>query len=238
MWQLALWSRLNGVSACSSKARECARRLGLPDSVQVVVNHLPAFGPAEADGAPIEWPWREDDQLVVGFAGLLHEQKGWKVLLGAMERLPQRFKLVVIGDGADRDDIERELEERGLTSRVLLAGAESRGRLLATYPRLDAIVLPTITLSDRVEQIGAVIAEAMACGVPVIGSDSGAIPETIGDAGIVVPERDPGALSAAIQRLAAEAPLRETLRSRGRDRHQRMFSCDAYADSVARLLGV
>jgi len=79
--QLWLWPRLDGVSACSSKARDCARRMGLPQSVPVSVNYLPAFGPEEADRDPSEWPWSEPDRFVIGFAGLLNEQKGWRVLL-------------------------------------------------------------------------------------------------------------------------------------------------------------
>jgi glycosyltransferase involved in cell wall biosynthesis len=236
--QLWLWPRLDGVSACSSKARDCARRIGLPKSVPTLVNYLPAFGPEDADKNAADWPWHEHDQFVVGFAGLLNEQKGWRVLLAAMALLPPRVKLVIVGDGDDRGRVEREIAERGLGSRVLMVGAIARPRLLATYPRFNAFVLPSITLPDRVEQFGAVIAEAMACGVPVIGSDSGAIPEAIGDVGIVVRERDPEALAAAVVRLAQEASLADALRAAGRERHRRLFSCDAYARSLANLLHI
>ena len=67
--------------------------------------------------------------------------------------------------------------------------------------RFDVLVGPSLTTPRWKEQFGRMLVEAMACGVPVIGSDSGEIPHVIGDAGIVVPEGDRVALCAAIARL-------------------------------------
>ena len=80
-------------------------------------------------------------------------------------------------------------------------GRPSKKELLATYPKFDVLVLPSLTTPDSVEQFGAVLAEAMAWGVPVIGSNSGGIPETIGQAGIIVPEGDVPALARALASL-------------------------------------
>src|SRR5207249_9367682 len=85
---------------------------------------------------------------------------------------------------------------------------------------LDALVLPSVTiLPMHRDQFGRVLVEAMADGVPVIGSSSGAIPEVIGDAGLVVPERDPAALAQAIDRLLAYPDQRQALVDRA---HQRV----------------
>jgi glycosyltransferase involved in cell wall biosynthesis len=90
---------------------------------------------------------------------------------------------------------------------------------------LDILVLPSISILPlHREQFGRVLVEAMAAGVAVIGSSSGAIPEVIGSAGLVVPERDPGALAAAIDRLLGDANQRQALIDRGRQRVQERFA--------------
>ncbi|MHC4481203.1 MAG: glycosyltransferase family protein, partial [Planctomycetota bacterium] len=79
--QLALWSRLDGVAACATKSLWSARRMGLPDSVPGVANYLPVLGPEDAADRAIPLPWAGEDVFMIGFAGALTEQKGWKVLL-------------------------------------------------------------------------------------------------------------------------------------------------------------
>ena len=78
------------------------------------------------------------------------------------------------------------------------------------------MVVPSLTTPQWKEQYGRIIAEAMACGVPVVGSDSGAIPEVIGDAGLVVSENDPMALADALSRLMSDQKLLERLATAGR----------------------
>ena len=79
----------------------------------------------------------------------------------------------------------------------------------------------------------------MACGVPVVGSDSGEIPHVIGDAGIVVPEGDPHALADALLRLRGDEGLRRGFIAKGLSRAERLFSIDAvlplYQDFFSRL---
>ena len=80
---------------------------------------------------------------------------------------------------------------------------------------LDVLVLPSVTILPlHREQFGRVLVEAMAAGVPVVGSSSGAIPEVIGDAGLVVPERDPARWRGAIDRVLTEPDLRQARRAR------------------------
>jgi glycosyltransferase involved in cell wall biosynthesis len=85
------------------------------------------------------------------------------------------------------------------------------------------------------EQFGRVLAEAMAARVPVIGSSSGAIPETIGDAGVVVPERDPLALAQAIDAVLSQADLRRRLIDSGRARAVKYFAWPRVAEQTLAL---
>jgi glycosyltransferase involved in cell wall biosynthesis len=82
----------------------------------------------------------------------------------------------------------------------------------------DVLVLPSRTMPNWKEQFGRVLIEAMSCGVPVVGSDSGEIANVIGDAGIVFPERNIAALRDALQRLLDNPHLRRDLGQRGRER--------------------
>jgi glycosyltransferase involved in cell wall biosynthesis len=88
---------------------------------------------------------------------------------------------------------------------------------------------PSLTTPRWKEQFGRMLVEAMACGVPVIGSDSGEIPNVIGDAGLVVPEGDSVALRTAIARLRDDATERQRLAERGRARVLVLFTQEAVA---------
>ncbi len=236
--QMLLWPRLDGVAACATKARECARRIGLPESVPIVVNYLPCFGPEEAAVEGISLPWPRDRAVIIGFAGLLSEQKGWKVLLEALSILPQEYKVVIAGEGEQRSELEAWLKRPGLQERVYYAGLLAKESLLATYPLFDIFVLPSISTPYSVEQFGVVLAEAMACGVPVIGSDSGAIPETIGQAGLVVPARDSKALAQAIIRMSEDQEFRAKVIQMGLEKYRDVYCCQVYARSIAKMLEI
>jgi glycosyltransferase involved in cell wall biosynthesis len=236
--QKLLWPRLDGLAVCATPAAECARSIGLPEHVPIVVNYLPVLGPEDAAGHGIDLPWGHRDNVIIGFAGLLTEQKGWKLLLQAVARLPERFKVVLAGDGPQKAELLEWLQKPELQGRAHYAGLLAKDLLLATYPLFDVLVLPSISVPAIVEQFGAVLAEAMACGVPVIGSDSGAIPETVGQGGLIFPEGDVEALALAIRRMSADEKLRQQCVTQSRRRYAAHYTCEAYAQSIAQLLQI
>jgi len=77
------------------------------------------------------------------------------------------------------------------------------------------VVLPSCTTRVWKEQFGRILVEAMACKVPVVGSDSGAIPEVVGDAGLIFPEGDAAALAECLRQLKESPELRQELAERG-----------------------
>ena len=105
---------------------------------------------------------------------------------------------------------------------------------------LDALVLPSRTMAVWAEQFGHVLIEAMAAGVPVIGSSSGAIPEVIGDAGLIFPEDDVGSLRRQLSWLLGDEALRKTLVHRGHERVRTRYThaviARAQRDIYVRLL--
>ena len=91
------------------------------------------------------------------------------------------------------------------------------------YNLADVCVLASIPTPTWQEQFGMVLIEAMACGVPVIGTHFGGIPWVIGNDGILVPPRDPTSLANAIQGLLEKKEVREDLSRRGRERVKKQF---------------
>ena len=157
----------------------------------------------------------------VGFVGRLEPVKGVDVLLDAVERLPESWTLLIAGDGPERRRVRLRVDGQHVRLVPPLAYSDVPGFLRG----LDLLVLPSVTiLPEHREQFGRVLVEAMAAGVPVVGSSSGAVPETIGDAGLVVPEQDPEALAEAIRQVLMHAELRHSLVERGRRRVAERFS--------------
>jgi glycosyltransferase involved in cell wall biosynthesis len=109
-------------------------------------------------------------------------------------------------------------EELGISKRVRFLGRVASMQMPGFYGSLDVLVLPSRTRPNWKEQFGRVLVEAMACGVVVVGSDSGEIPHVIGEAGLIFPEGDAGALRRQLTRLWDNPDLRIELSRRARQR--------------------
>ncbi len=157
------------------------------------------------------------DGFVVGYIGRLVEEKGLWTLLAAIERVPD-VRLVIVGAGPLREGIERWITRHRLASHTRLVTSVPHEEIPRYLNALDTLVLPSQTTPRWKEQFGHVLIEAMACGVPVIGSDCGAIPEVIADAGIIFPEGNVGSLRDAIVALQSNPRRRTQLADAGRAR--------------------
>jgi len=180
------------------------------------------FGPAEPPSSPRPPPF------TVGYLGRLVPEKGVLDLVDAVAGLPE-VRLRLVGDGAQRPAIERRAAERGLGPRLEIRPAVGSTEVPASLRELDALALPSRTTASWKEQFGRVLIEAMSCGVPVIGSSSGEIPNVIGDAGLTFPEGDVAALRDRIARLAASPEQCADLARRGRARVLAEFTQAAVA---------
>lgn len=156
--------------------------------------------------------------FVIGFAGRLVFEKGVDLLVEAAAALPGTWRLAICGSGPDQDQVERLARELGVGDRVFFDGQIPSTQMPAYYQQLDTLVLPSRTLPNWKEQFGRALVEAMACGVPVIGSSSGEIRNVIGDAGLIFLENDAAALRHCLLRLQQQPELRRELGVRGRQR--------------------
>ena len=161
--------------------------------------------------------------------GRVNEDKGVRVLTAALEGLGERpWGLLMLGNGPLEGEVNRWAAARGWEDRVRL-GAVAHAEVPRLLAAGDLLVAPSQTTSHWKEQFGRMLIEAFACGVPVIGSDSGEIPHVIGDAGRVVPEKDVPAWTAAIADLLDDPAARADLAARGQARCAR-FSVPAVAE--------
>ncbi len=181
---------------------------------------IPQFGIDPAIFSPAE-PRVKGRGFVIGYVGRLVPEKGVDLLIRALAEVHGTWRLEIIGQGSERESLERLARSLGLGDRVAFTGQAPSTRMAAFYRELDALVIPSKTCPNWKEQFGRVIVEAMACGVPVIGSDSGAIPGVLGedgDCGLLFPEGDVGALADRLQTLMTDEKLRVQLGAHGRVR--------------------
>jgi glycosyltransferase involved in cell wall biosynthesis len=165
----------------------------------------------------------------IGFVGRLVPERGLDLLFRACVGLAGDWTVSVLGTGPSQEELEALAQRLGISARVSWLGALPRAAAEAVWARLDCVVFPSRTTPHWVLGTGQGVLQAMASGVAVIGTDSGAFPELVGDAGRVVPEEDAAALTAALQQLYADRSECERLGSVGRRRVLEHFSPDAIA---------
>ncbi|WP_326554727.1 glycosyltransferase family 4 protein [Micromonospora sp. NBC_01813] len=179
--------------------------------------------------------------FTAGFVGRLERHKGIGDLITAAELVD--CDLLVVGDGSMRPEVERAAVRR--PGRVTLGGWADHQALPELLHRMDALVLPSIELVQRNvlpwigiplrEQFGRVLVEAMASGVPPVGSTVGEIPWVIGRAGLTFPPQDVGALAQQLGRLRDDSELARELARHGVHRARTEFGWDRIAASMCRV---
>lgn len=169
-----------------------------PDRVQVIRPgiDLDRFSPARH--AARTALGLDDGTQVLFTARRLYRRMGLDVLIDALEELPS-CTVVVAGSGPERGALTDQIRARQVEDRVVLLGGVDDERLVAWYRAADAVVVP----SRAFEGFGLVVLEALACGVPVVVTDVGGLPEAVDglDAELVVPAEDPGALARAVRHV-------------------------------------
>ncbi len=168
--------------------------------------------------------------FVIGFAGRLIPAKGVDILLEALARLRTDWSFLVVGGGPEAASIEDFARSRGWENRLRIERNVSHADVPDAMNLMDVLVLPSRTTPKWKEQFGRVLIEAMGCAIPVVGSDSGAIPEVIGDGGIIVPEGNAEELAQALGDLQQDPRKRAKLGSAGRTRVLNHFTWQRVAE--------
>ncbi len=171
-----------------------------------------------------------DDEVLVTAVRLV-ALKGVQRAINALALLRDshpRLKLLVAGEGPYRPELERRALEAGVAESLHLLGFLPQDRLAGFYALGHMALFPSM----GEEALGLAIAEAMACGLPVVASRLGGVPEVVDDCGLLVPPKDDQALVRAIDGLLAHPGRRAELAARGRERVAGEFTWQACAQRL------
>jgi L-malate glycosyltransferase len=225
--------------AGSREARALLTANGVPPERSAVVpqvgidtDYFIPGSAAERQAARAELGFKADE-FVLGFVGRFVESKGILDLLEASKKLrnegTDNIRLLFVGEGPLKSELLARRPE------AVVGVAEASAGLRRYYRAMDLLVLPSRTTPTWKEQFGRVLVEAMATGVPVMGSDSGAVPEVVGDAGMLFQEGNIAELATKVKRLHGDTRLAVDLAQGGRQRAVALYSGAAVAGATLEI---
>lgn len=227
LMQVKVARRLNNVTTVSQRSRvDIAEAFSIPqDEIELIYNGIDTavFRPMPE----IE----RDSRLIIATASADQPLKGLNFLLQAFAELRQQYsdlKLLVVGKPKVGGATEALIKQLKLGDELRFVSGISTEALVQHYASAAVAVVPSVY-----EGFGLPAGEAMACEVPLVSSDGGALPEVVGDAGIVVPASDASALAAGIKRYLEDDTLRADMGSKGRARILELFSWKVAAEQMA-----
>lgn len=221
--QIRVAQRLRYIVTVSERARcDIAKDFGVdPQRIEVVYNGVDCN-----EFRPMPEIQRQPFNLITT-ASADQPLKGTQHLIPALKTLVDEFPeltLTFIGKPKPNGRTEKLIRALGIADHIEFLHGIDNQEVVARYAAATVAVVPS-----EYEGFGLPAAEAMACGVPVVSTDGGALPEVVADAGIVVPHSDPSALARAIAILLRDAGRREALGQAGRQRMLSQFSWQATA---------
>lgn len=182
--------------------------------------------------------------VVIGYLGRLVSEKGLQTLVEAAKALasakdPVPFTVLFVGAGPHEDELRSLTVQSGVKERFIFAGAVAHGEAGDYLRCMDIFVLPSLTTRSWKEQFGRVIVEAMACGVPVAGSNSGHIPYLIEETGggLVFAEGDANDLAAKLSTLLHDGGTRKGLGAAGAKAVSANYTYPSIARRLHEVLG-
>lgn len=167
-------------------------------------------------------------KLIIGYVGALDEHKGVHHLIEALDGV--ECKLLLIGNGRLKDKLQHLSKLKKVDTEFILSASHLE---VAHYMNcMDIFVLPSLTRPNWVEKFGRVLIEAMASGLPIIGSDSGEIPNVIGNTGLIFNEGNVSDLHNKILMLMKNSGQRSKLGQLARSRAQSLYSWNKIAQQT------
>jgi phosphatidylinositol alpha-1,6-mannosyltransferase len=230
------------VIANSENTRRMLEEVGVPSSkISVVYPGVDAARFLRGERSATRTRLGLNDQLVLLSVGRLQSRKGHDLVIRSMARLRSvrpDIRYLIVGDGDERPRLERLVREEGLGDAVRFAGKVPDEQLPDYYSAADVFVHPNRIDDDGdVEGFGMVFLEAAAAGLPVVGGNSGGVPEAVDHlrTGLLVGGRDVDEFVAAVLRLCDAPVLRTEMGQAGRQRVADRFSWSTSVEALNRL---
>ncbi|WP_016875123.1 hormogonium polysaccharide biosynthesis glycosyltransferase HpsO [Chlorogloeopsis fritschii PCC 9212] len=230
----------HGIISGNQDGAEILRQRGFQGSIKV----MPQLGVDESVFKPQSQPELakelgiQEDEFVVGFVGRFVQEKGLLTLLEALALLPDKpWKLLLLGRGALKSELINKATEKKIKDKIIFRESVPHDQVAQYINVMNTLVLPsetsykfkTISSVGWKEQFGHVLIEAMACQVPVIGSNSGEIPHVIENAGLIFPEGDAKAIADCIVQLIEKPDLAQNLGEMGYQKVMAQYTNKALA---------
>ncbi|MBF0463710.1 MAG: glycosyltransferase family 4 protein [Nitrospirae bacterium] len=225
----SLVRRVDKFFSCSQfNAASVEKRTGI--NPVVIYNGVDTdfFKPSEPDENFVKQYCSHGEKILITVCRLV----GWKGVQYAIAALPEiltkhRVKYLIIGDGEFRKSLERKAQDLKVDGDVVFLGKIANKDMPLYYHLASVAVYPSV--AD--ETFGISIAEAMSCGVPVVATRVGGIPEVLSDdAGVLIPPRDEHALGSAVNALLSDSSLAASTGKNGRQRCLDNFSWNTVTD--------
>jgi glycosyltransferase involved in cell wall biosynthesis len=172
--------------------------------------------------------WEENKVPVIGFLGRLVPEKGIDLLMQALAQLKTPWRALFIGTGHSKLKLQTWATQ--FPDQVRICTKVRHSEVAQYLNAMDILCAPSQTLPNWREQFGRMLIEAMACGVPVIGSDSGEIPYVLEGVGRVVGEKDTTGWVTAISELIEHPELRQEMRTKGLEKAQNVYAWEKVAE--------
>jgi glycosyltransferase involved in cell wall biosynthesis len=230
--------------AVSSRAKEAMILEGAPEEkikVQMPGIDVQRFRPMAKDDQLLRRLNCSANDLIILFVANLYREKGVFDLLYAFRRVvdqlgkEKKLKLLLAGRGREETRILELIRRLRLADYAQVIGRFSYSSIPQLHNIADIFVLPSIPISTWQEQFGYVLVESMACGKPVISTLTGAIPEVVADAGVLVPPNDFLSLANALENLISDEKKRIELGQKGRQRVEEVFDSRRVAAQLKNL---
>lgn len=186
-----------------------------------------------------ELGWRDEGPPIIGYLGRFASAKGIGVQMATLEKVHAPWRALFVGAGEMEGELRAWAARHG--DRVRVCTAVKHDEVPRYLNAMNVLAAPSLTTPRWREQFGRMLIEAFACGVPVVGSDSGEIPYVIGDAGLVVPEGDVDAWAVALGELLESPARRAELAARGLQRAHSKYAWPVvarqYLDFFEEIMG-
>ncbi len=228
--------------AITERARQCMLVEGAdPEKVKVIPAGIDVerFHPDGGDGGVRERLGIDEDEFVILSVAALRWEKGVHDLVHAVKKLvddrdcrDRRVRLVLAGSGPEQDRLRALADRTGLGNRVIMTRFDY-DEIPAAYRAADVFALASTARPGWLEQFAYVLPEALASGRPVVATQSGSIPEVVGDAGVVVPPSDFLGLARAFKELLLDEGRREHLGAFGRSLAEARYDSRLVARRIA-----
>lgn len=211
--------RAKGIICCNRRASELLRNEG---HFRGMCEVLPQYGLDPVEHQPgTEAELRSElglgNSVVVGYVGRMVPEKGLRLLFEALRCIPQcPWKLLLVGSGP----LEREIREEWMAQvpgRIVFVPAVPYGQVARYLRCLDIFVMASYTTPAVSEQFGLALAQAMMLGIDSIGSNCGAIPDTLGPGGTIVEQHDAEGLKQALENFLTSPTSRQRAATAGRE---------------------